>query len=110
MKASSRSHKKKQPPKVRLGKSKIHGLGVFALRVIKRGEVILDTLTHEVGFNHSCEPNLVLTSDYKVQLVVATKKIIRGEELTVFYVRDRDQLPKGMICNCPSCRQKEHDA
>ena len=84
-------------------KSKIHGVGVFANRTFRRGEVIdTDVIKDFRGFNNSCEPNVLLTlavydgPNRRPQLAVALRTIATDEELVVSYGQS--------FCNCPRCR------
>jgi SET domain-containing protein len=85
--------------------SPIHGMGVFASRDYKRGDVIVyDKLSY--GFNHGCAPN---TARYPQpskngRTVRRGRSVIlcdvaKGEELLLDYHFNRP--PEG--CLCPLC-------
>lgn len=109
---------KRRRRKVKVGRSKIDGYGVVATHVIERGEVIntkaIRRLRKFGGFNHSCRPNVVLARlEDGDQLVVATRRIARGEELTTFYYtwrrksRQDDVPPRDCRpCQCPLHKRK----
>ena len=92
--------------KVRIGRSKIHGVGVFATHVIKRGEVVnvnkIRFRRAYGGINHSCDPNVVLAYIEKELYVIATSDIARREELTTWY--RKLHAPR---CNCPKHRRRK---
>jgi len=75
--------------KTKVSKSKIHGHGVNATHVLKRGEVVLDNHLHRDkkfgGYNHSCDPNTILARYGHDIIVVVMRDIKRYEELTVDY-------------------------
>lgn len=66
--------------------SRIHGVGQFALRSIRAGELI-DDRRNNVGYNHSDTPNLVRRVDHVGRFVgvFALRDIRNGEELTLNY-------------------------
>jgi hypothetical protein len=91
----------KPTSKIRAKKSPIHGVGVFATGKIYRGQIVLDDkLKEHSGFNHSCNPNVLLVHYKKDLLVAAMRDIIRGEELTVCY----PDIAKPKDCNCGCCK------
>lgn len=69
-----------------------------------------------VFVNHSCEPNLSVSTQYTSKTDwIATKKIVQGEELCISYgfqdepVKERRILLKeiwGFSCNCPRCSRE----
>lgn len=87
------------------GPSAIHGLGVIATRLIRKGtKVNVNLIADSRGFNHSCDSNLsghALTGDMKYRMVL--RDIQPNEELTVDY---RDWGRPKFICNCPICRKE----
>lgn len=103
--------------KIRIGRSKIQGRGVFATKVIYLGEVIDDKVVRGTGFNFSCDPNVMICRvDGDYRYVAALRKISRGEELTVLRGRvDAKNLtkftpmPGGSWCNCQVCAKRKPD-
>ncbi len=121
--------------KVYLDSSGVEGIGVFAGEPIKRGAAVLPIfgLLHRIskaktkcpkwGFqisddieldpanevtfmNHSCSPNVHVNDDW---LLVASKDIAEGEELTLDY-GTTDYFDYGFECRCNSnnCRRNFH--
>lgn len=110
-------------------KSRIHGFGIFTKKKIIKGETIHKVLLDKVfnapkprlahigngicvsdpvlnWFNHSCNPNAVLDISKKDPVIVATRDIEAGEEITCDY----DLTEIGGVrtaCNCHShnCRK-----
>jgi hypothetical protein len=73
-----------------------------------RPTIQLDESTHiEIGvlatLNHSCDPNVLL--DTKRMVVVATRDIGPGEELTFFYPSTEWDMAEPFECACrsPQC-------
>jgi hypothetical protein len=98
----------------RLGASLIHGVGIFATRPLWYGDYIQDVLTifspvmlldNFNGFNHSCDPNLLL--DARGDLNRTLKDVKAGDEFTISY-DFTGMKPKD--CNCQVCagRKNEH--
>ena len=88
------------------GKSKIHGIGVFATRPIKAGEKlspVMHNLWQFAGLNHCCSPNVKLC--WGVRSIKALRDIQDGEELTVLYPEGSHVIASG-ICNCGVCDGK----
>ena len=116
-------------PDLEIRKSNINGTGVFATKGIKKGEMILDwkdvsdIITKEQfknlsleekkhvsvnndeyilfkgvarHVNHSCDPNMI----GKDKKDFAKKDINKGEEITVDYELENNQVP--FTCNCQS--------
>jgi SET domain-containing protein len=86
--------------------SPIHGVGVFAIRLIRQGELVpggtyvgLDFR----GFNHSCDPNLGPRADDQVSLRPALRDIQPGEEITVSYTHINFH---SVFCDCKVCMGK----
>lgn len=76
--------------------SDIHGVGVFAIRSIRKGERIWCSRKGlERGFNQSCEPN-VGNAGWHFK---ALKDIKVGEELTMSTLKG-----SSTNCNCHICR------
>lgn len=91
--------------KVKVGKSKIHGNGLFADEPIKRGDVIqlvhtmreiepgliktTPTLTGR-NYNHSDEPNSLNVIDGDNRYLIALKEIEAGGEITTNYRTNPD--------------------
>lgn len=83
--------------------SPIHGRGVFAIRLIKKGSQIrIPRFGLDTGFNHSCNANVGNTKGFDC---IALRDIQVGEELTKDYEDGwyRAILRKGP-CNCEVCR------
>ena len=91
--------------KVKVGKSKIHGNGLFANEPIKRGDVI--ELVHTIreiepgvmkttptllgrNYNHSDEPNALNVIDGNNRYLIALKEIENGGEITTNYRNNPD--------------------
>lgn len=116
-------------PKVRTGRSAIHGRGVFAARALRRGEVAFrltgplvpwDRVTPNGiqvwrdaylepeppgrHLNHACQPNAEVTRGLAVR---ARRAIPRGEEITIDYCSVVLWEPWRMPCACgaPRCRR-----
>lgn len=83
------TNRQRQVGKAKVGKSKIHGHGCFATHVIKHKEVIFGKRLYRDtkfgGFNHSCNPNIMLVVYRGSIIIVALRNIKRYEELTVDY-------------------------
>ena len=111
-------------------KSKIHGIGIFTDRAIKKREIIhkieiknVEDKPHKrwahIGnnkwlndpkilnwINHSCDSNIELNIKEDQVILVAKKDIQKGEELTCDYNKtetNRDKIP----CNCKSKKCKK---
>jgi len=95
---------------ITIKKSRIHGRGIFANRDFKKGEVVLkwDSLLGELNknivvsspgkhLNHSCNANIVEVDGKNI----AVRDILKGEEITCNYVKDKVPFLK-MECNCRS--------
>ena len=68
------------------GKSKIHGIGLFAPRDISKGTLATYSVPYNCGgFNHSNSPNMELVAVPFNVLILALRDIMKGEELTVDY-------------------------
>jgi hypothetical protein len=82
----------------RIDKSSIHGIGVIANRLIKKGThlnlPVPDTGSLFNGYNHSCNPTCKLTPSR----IIVLRDIAKDEELTLFYI---DCV--GPVCFCPEC-------
>jgi hypothetical protein len=79
-------------------RSSVHGMGVFAGRVIHPFEGIpIELLSNTNGMNHSCEPNCFIDGDS----VFATRQIMFNEELTVDY--HDTTFDRLQPCNCQPC-------
>jgi SET domain-containing protein len=92
-----------KPVAVYLHKSKIHGVGLFARTNLKKGDLIGVShagygdswyMTSHGNYNHSESPNCMIETRksggadlYRVaiNLIIANKEILAGEELTVDY-------------------------
>ena len=81
-----------------VGNSNIHDRGIFTTDGLKEGDVIgvshvsYDRVWYQVFpigifYNHSLEPNCIVTTDNNVNLVVANRDIDKDEELTVDYTK-----------------------
>jgi SET domain-containing protein len=92
--------------------SPIDGMGLFATRRLRKGEVLV-LPNHPPqgceGFNHSCDPNLSFRlDDNNTRQVV--RDIAEGEELTASYLNVCqceyciNQPP--VACKCPMCKGK----
>lgn len=82
--------------------SLIHGMGAFATRFIRQGEVVpMPYSLNFRGFNHSCDPNLSPREwDNRRR---ALRNILPGEEITVSY--GWKPIPEEK-CQCPIHRSK----
>lgn len=117
---------------VELGPASAHQdgmIGVFALRAIPEGEVILpfpgtladrpdrysiqvDAETHLRGIGspadelrHACEPNArILVEGAPPARVVAVRDIAPGEEVTIDYCATEDVISEPFACVCGSSR------
>ena len=87
--------------------SKIHGVGTFAGRHIKKGEYLFvehDALPYRdpargfAGFNHSCNANVDNQNGW-----VAARDIEEGEELTTTYLGNGNSCRPPKDCNCGHC-------
>ena len=101
-------------------KSGIHGIGVFATKDIKKGELIFTmegkTVNHPTRtsvqidaklhiedkiagrINHSCTPNAKV--DRKTKSFISLKDIKIGDEITFDYNQNEDTLASPFICHC----------
>ena len=81
-----------------IGTSKIHGRGLFTAENLNEGDIIgvshvsYDRVWYQVlpigiFYNHSLEPNCIVTTDNNVNLVVTNRDIDKDEELTVDYTK-----------------------
>ena len=84
--------------------SSIHGKGIFALREIKRGEILFETHVKDSEFsdfwinlkpnclyNHSKNnANCISRTRENFKVLVADKDIQKDEELLVDYTKDKD--------------------
>ena len=112
--------------RLKVSKSKIHGMGTFADKAIFKGELFYEI---PIGIsskkpkekwarigdryvcdekilnfvNHSCEPNSFI--DLVIPALLAIKDISVGEEITVDYNRTELDGTK-VICNCKSLKCK----
>ena len=79
-----------------IGKSNIHGWGLFTTNNLKEGDiigvshVIYDRVwyqVHPIGifYNHYNIPNCIVRTDNNVNLVIANRDIDKNKELTVDY-------------------------
>jgi hypothetical protein len=104
--------KKVRPRPYHIEKSPIHGFGLFASRKIRSGERITSasvsfsmSYKNWHGFNHSCNPNMVL-DQFRQWSPVALRDIKKGEEMTVYYGSPRNPSPlvsgASPTCNCGS--------
>jgi len=79
----------KTPNKIYVGKSPIHGLGVFASEKILTGELIEECpiLSLPSLYNHSESPNAYWFSNYEKRTFsfVSSRDIEPGEEIFVWY-------------------------
>lgn len=81
--------------------SPIHGVGVFATRLIHKGELVhIPTVPPFSGFNHSCDPNLGERIQPNIKIRPALHDIHEGEELTVNYSGGYG-IPYHTQCQCP---------
>lgn len=97
----------------RIGPSATHGVGVFANRLIRKGEIIpqsvYDALKGKRGFNHSCDANVKLIIDLKQGEILDNflRDVQEGEEITSNYrLLKSGMIRPGESCNCPVCRSK----
>ena len=83
---------------IHVGNSNIHGRGLFATDGLVAGDIVgvshvsYDRVWYQVFpigifYNHSLEPNCIVTMDDNVNLVVANRDIDKDEELTVDYTK-----------------------
>lgn len=81
------------PTSIRIGHSRIHGLGLFASRIFKTRDILFVMTVFERGpyiayLNHSDDPNSELHTIARVgYAVVAIRRIQKGEEITGDYNR-----------------------
>jgi len=79
-----------------IDKSLIHGRGLFTAGNLNEGDIIgvshvvYDNIWYQVVpiglfYNHSLEPNCIVTTDNNVNLIVTNRDIDKDEELTVDY-------------------------
>jgi uncharacterized protein len=70
------------------------------------GRVIDGSTSKELGrfFNHSCDPSANLEFREGVPLIVSSRPIVRGEEITIDYGFDPSEVTR-FSCSCgkPSC-------
>jgi SET domain-containing protein len=90
------------PKQVKIGTSKIHGMGIFAVEDIKKGTEL--GITHVMvwqswirtplgGFiNHSEDPNCFILTNLHDRQLYTIKPIKEGQELTVYYTIGYDDL------------------
>ena len=107
---------------LKIGKSPIHGKGIFTSRSIKEGEcfykIPLDNILHEarprcafIGknrwvsdekvlnwINHSCDPNTKFDIGNEPRLI-ALKEIRKGQEITCDY-NETEKGGERVACNC----------
>lgn len=128
---------KKSLKKIYYKNSNIHGFGLFAKRNIKKGETVfiikgkmvnfvvknikdvfygenwvgirknkwIDTSIPSVYLNHSCNPNCGISGSVTV---VAIKKILKNEEVTIDYsiIEETDRWFMKCKCGYYKCRRK----
>ena len=112
-------------------RSKIHGLGIFTIRDIKKDEIFyyapLRKISHQsrpkyafIGndtwisdkkvlnfVNHSCEPDTIFDISDKKPKLIAKRNIHSGEEITVNY--NKTELGGNKVaCNCKSKKCKKY--
>jgi hypothetical protein len=106
--------------------SPIHGNGLFAEQDIPANALIYEseeytvTRTAKHGSiqrtptdhimekilrweNHSCVPNTVLRFDGPSVQLIATKRILAGQEIVCDYRNTEDSIPVPFRCNCGHC-------
>jgi SET domain-containing protein len=88
--------------------SPIHGLGMFAKRKIVFGEVFVacfGTVRYNLAryANHSDEPNAVLNFTGNLGVVMVTKDIQEGEELTMDYAYNLRKIITPISSLASSC-------
>ena len=68
--------------------------------------------TKAAAINHSCQPNCCQTFNSSILSIRATKKIMKGEEITISYIdtgkstwwrKNELFLSYGFSCSCPRC-------
>ncbi len=110
----------RKSPGVVIRKSPTNGRGLFANRDLRPGEKVLDwesNCNQGVFLNHSCAANCILEEKSKDPykywddvLLVGTRGIRKGEEITLDYRRTKwRQLWRQTIkknCGCFLCRSK----
>ena len=83
---------------VYIGKSNIHGRGIFMTDALKKEDVVgvshvsYDRVWYQVFplgifYNHSKNPNCIVKTEDNLNLVVANRDIDKDEELTVDYTK-----------------------
>jgi len=83
--------------------SRIHGLGLHAIRLITANERITTRETRGFrGYNHSCNPNVLLVDEGQDTFGLVLRDIQPGEELTVWY---GPRISKQLGCRCPECKE-----
>ena len=81
-----------------VGNSDIHGRGIFTTDGLVAGDIVgVSHVTYDrvwyqvfpigIFYNHSLEPNCIVTVDDNVNLVVTNRDIDKDEELTVDYTK-----------------------
>lgn len=86
------------PLPVMIAKSDIHGLGMFLMQTVEANEVLFPASVNdqrtEAGryINHAVEANTRLVIGRFANYVVANRKIRAGEELTLNYRDNHEQL------------------
>ena len=95
----------------RIAPSDIAGMGLFATKTIKAGQMLDLPVNHPPdgcdGFNHSCDPNLSPRLD-EGHTRQALRDIETGEELTAYYLNScpcKACTKKPTVaCRCPKCK------
>lgn len=100
-----------------IGKSPIHGKGLFANRDFFPSEEILSFKGNPIEMtflNHSCSPSCwlkeVVPKEYQTHIVMAGEAgVKKGEEVTIDYSigSDTEYWRKTIAdhCNCPKCKK-----
>ena len=81
-----------------VGKSKIHGRGIFSTEGLKEGDIIgVSHVSYEriwyqvfpigIFYNHSKTPNCIVKTEDNINLLVAKKDIDKDDELLVDYTK-----------------------
>ena len=93
--------------------SPIHGMGIFATRKIRQGEILPFPKNHPdncAGFNHSCQPNLSDRLYQETHHRQALRDIAKDEEMTAYYLNMCDCetcISQGtVVCHCPKHKEK----
>ena len=103
-------------PKTEIKQSNIEGKGLFAAKLIRKGEIIgikggyifdrkkLNKIKESMMFlNHSCEPNAGIEGNI---VFIAMRDIKAGEEITIDYAMcDDDNFELKCNCQSKSCRK-----